>query len=255
MQEASVRTTVNPQYAAQLGDLTARLAEEGLPADAEIIFQGRNKVARLRRGDLDLCIKAFKVPGPLRGHIYGSLRKSKADRSYFTALRLLEMGFSTPAPVAVVERHRGGRLLESYYVCEYIEGRPIYNHECGPEFAHLSRMLAADLVKMHRKGVYMPDFTPGNILVTDAVDAASARIHYVDLNRTQFNITSRRKFRRMLNSPFYMDIHIETFLLDYAKAAGVPLATVTADFIKARRRYNRLKRLAHPIKYFGKNAR
>lgn len=255
MSGVSVTTTINPQHAEVIGAFIATLAKKGLPDDSEIIYEGRNKVVRVKRDGLDMCVKAFKVPGLLKGLIYGGWRKSKADRSYFTALRLTEMGFSTPAPIAVVERRRGRRLLESYYVCEYIDAQPIYKYEWGPEFKHLSKQLAADLVKMHRKGVFMPDFTPGNMLVSDASDPDKSRIHYVDLNRTLFNITSKRVLRRTLNSPFYIDSHVETFLLDYAKAAGVPLAVVTSDFIKARTRYNRLKRLAHPIKYFRKNAR
>lgn len=253
--EVTTTITVNPAYAAALGDFVARLGSEGLPVDADIIYEGRNRVARVKSCGHDLCIKAFRVPGPVKGRIYGSLRESKALRSYSTAMKLLEMGFATPAPVAAVERKRGGRLLESYYVCEYIDAKPIYHYECGPEFKHLSKKLAADLASMHRRGVFMPDFTPGNLLVTDALDPEKSRIHYVDLNRTLFNITSRRVLRRTLNSPFYMDIHVEAFLRDYAEASGMALSTVTSDFLKARHRYNRLKRLAHPIKYFRKNAR
>lgn len=255
MAEVTSSITINPRFEQCLAPFISSLATDGLPQDAVTIYEGRNKVVRVSRAGLDLCIKSFRLPGALRGYIYGSLRKSKAASSYFTAMRLISMGFSTPAPVAFVERRRGGRLLESYYVCLYLDALPIYKYECGPEFTHLSRKLAADLVRMHRKGIYMPDFTPGNMLVTDPEDPEKARIHYVDLNRTLFNITSRRVLRRTLNSPFYLDIHVEAFLLDYAKASATPLASVTSDFIHARNRYNRLKRLAHPIRYSRRKAR
>lgn len=250
----TLQVVVHPERH-EFTSIIREIAEHGLPQDSEVIYEGRNKVVRINRHNLSLCIKAFKKPNIIQSYVYGSLQRSKADRSYFNAIRLLEMGFHTPAPIGYIEHKKNGRLLESYYICEYIDAKPAYHYECGELFPQISRMLASDLYKMQENGVFMPDFTPGNFIIKDPDNPEKLTIHYVDLNRTRFNVFSTRTHRRALNSPFYLDIHVEKFLKDFADESGRALSDVTSDFLKARESYNRKKRLVHPIKYYRKNAR
>lgn len=241
-----------------LAPLLRDIALNGLPDDATTIYEGRNRVVTLSRDGVTFCIKKFRTPGAVKGYWYGRYSHSKAHRSYEYAVRLTEMGFATPAPVAYMERiSPRGRLLESYYVCLYLpDALPVWRYELTPEFPGVSKAVAADLAAMHRQGVHMPDFTPGNILVTpEGAASGTPTVYYVDLNRTCFGVFSRRILRRSFNSPFYNDHSIEHFLRDYAEVALMPLSQVTAEAMAARRRYNRLKRLAHPIRYMRRDAR
>ncbi len=77
------------------GNLLADLSAQGLPADAKVIYRGRNVVAEVR----GLCVKVFAVPGAVKGLIYAAMREPKARRAYENAVRLIELGIATPRRV------------------------------------------------------------------------------------------------------------------------------------------------------------
>ena len=83
------------------GNLLADLSAHGLPADAKVIYRGRNVVAEVR----GLCVKAFAVPGAVKGFIYAAMREPKARRAYENALRPIELGIATPRPCRVCDQH------------------------------------------------------------------------------------------------------------------------------------------------------
>ena len=100
-----------------------KIIRQGIPADATVIYKARNTVYRLNVGGTDLVIKAFRVPNIINSLVYTHLRKSKAMRSYMNAKRLQELGFHTPTPIAYGEVREDGRLRQSYYISENLEGR------------------------------------------------------------------------------------------------------------------------------------
>lgn len=194
-----MNTTIisNPEYPwAQ--SLAEHLATQGVPQEAVPIYQGRNTVYRLDWEGHKLCIKAFKKPGAINAVAYSTVRKSKAARSYLYALRLLQMGINTPAPLAYVEERSGLCLRRSYYVCEYVEGENIRNWHLLADQDAMLAALAEEMVKIHRAGVWHKDFSPGNILVQrPAADAY--KFYLVDINRMQFGVYDRRLLRNFKN--------------------------------------------------------
>lgn len=249
--------TLNPAYS-HLASEIDRLAESGLPADARTVYEGRNRVVRFSRGGLELSVKAFKVPGLIRGLVYGCLRPSKARRSYENAVRLLEAGFATPEPIAWVEtRSFGGRLRNSYYVCVHLTDAP-HVGVLEPDLQMrdlIIPLMARELASLHKAGIFMKDFTPGNALVTDRKEPAKMRLNYVDLNRMKFGVSNRRLLRRNFNAPLYSDVDLALLLEEYARITGMAEATVKREALMARRRYNLLKRLAHPMRYLRRPPR
>lgn len=174
--------------------LAERLAADGLPADARLLYSSRNKVAVIDGGaDGLLCVKAFGVPGIIKGLIYGLFRKPKALRAFDNAEELRALGFDTPEPVCAVTLTECGCLRRSYYVCRYLENwSELRGIEKRSDFNLIARALAAYMNRLHRAGVFMKDFTQGNILFCRD-DSGVYRFMLVDINRMEFGVSDPKK--------------------------------------------------------------
>jgi tRNA A-37 threonylcarbamoyl transferase component Bud32 len=223
--------------------------EKGVPEGTEIIYKGRNTVYRMPVNGVTLIIKAFKLPNVINAYIYTTLRKSKAERSYINAKRLQQYGFLTPAVVAYAEVRDGMKLRESYYISEEFKGSEIREWEKLPDSESLLHALAGEMVKMHEAGVWHKDFSPGNVLYSGDKDKGY-RFYYVDLNRMQFGVKSKKKLMSMFKS---INLNREETLRlarEYAKVSGRPIAEVEAEanmamdaYHKRRQDKQRLKKL------------
>ena len=104
--------------------------------------------------------------------------------------KLLEMGVSTPDPVACIELEEFGCLRESYYVSRY------WKPDCDLvdllykavstdlDMNALLGELAQFTFLQHEKGVVQPDYNPGNILTRSKEEGFEFSL--VDLNRLRF---------------------------------------------------------------------
>lgn len=237
---------INPAFRA-LQPFIDDLAANGVPADANIIYKGRNTVYTISRGGYVLNIKAFKVPRFPNSYVYGNLRKSKACRSLQNARRLLDMGFDTPTPVAYIELREGLRMCRTYYVSLQIEAADMRNWTAKPDNEALLRALAAEMVRLHRAGVYHKDFSPGNVLYT--VGEGQYHFYLVDLNRMQFGVHGRRKLMRNFRA-INIESYDETARLAryYAEAAGLDVAATERTARANLAQYHRNKTFLRKIK-------
>ncbi|MGM9871123.1 MAG: lipopolysaccharide kinase InaA family protein [Muribaculaceae bacterium] len=226
---------ISPKYAS-LEPLISEIADHGVPSDAQLIYKGRNRVFSLSRNSTELSIKAFRKPRFLNAYIYGSVRKSKARRSYEYAARLLSLGIGTPEPVAYIENYDNGRLMESYYICLQVDGHTVRDWERLPDSQPLIDALAREMVRMHRAGVYHKDFSPGNILYT-IDDGGAYHFYHIDLNRMEFGIVDRAKLMRNFRA-IHLDME-QTLRLAraYARAAGVDAENTSSEAEKQVKAY------------------
>ncbi len=152
------------------------------------IFKDRNEVKVFRESGLELNVKSFKVPHLINRFAYVYLRGSKAARSFQHALRLLESGASTPAPVAYVECLSMGLLKESYYVSHQYQHdftlRDVLDNRIPDKENILRQWVFFTWSHLHKQGIYHLDYSPGNTLIRKAGEQYSFAI--VDLNRMKF---------------------------------------------------------------------
>lgn len=191
-----------------------------LPAGAEYIYKGRNRLYRVKAGDKSLIIKDFKRPNALNRHVYTTLRKSKARRSYENAVGMSELGFNTPAPVAWCEVKQGGALLWSFYICEELPGAAEMRHwENNPDCETLLPAFAREMLRLHRANVWIKDFSPGNILYKKH-EGETYSFYHVDLNRLKFNEKNRKNLMRMFRAINLDRGETARLARLYAEAAG-----------------------------------
>lgn len=224
--------------------LVRSLPTHGLPADAEIIYSGRNRVARVNRDGKNYVIKEFRVPNPVNRLAYTTLRKSKARRSFLNARRLLQMELLTPRPVGWAEVRRGPLLGLSYYVSEYVDGHDLRFWENNPEAERLLPHLAREMARLHSLGVWHKDFSPGNVLYRWEKGKEKPDFYYIDLNRMAFGVKSAGRLLRNFATIAPLEQMLPLARL-YAPLTPLPLEQdeIVARAEAARRRFARSRHL------------
>ena len=81
----------------------------------------RNSIKVVEKDGKKLNVKSFKRPNYINRYVYMSLRKSKAERSFKYAEKLIEMGIGTPKPIAFAEESINGALTKSFYISEHLD--------------------------------------------------------------------------------------------------------------------------------------
>lgn len=235
--------------AARYEEMVREVASGALPADARIVYKGRNRVFAICRGGEWLCVKAFRKPSLLNSYVYTHLRESKAKRSFEFANRLLTMGICTPEPIAYAEVKRRGRLLESYYISRYVEAENMRQWEDKPDAEPLLRAFAAEMVKIHRCGVLHKDFSPGNVLYVGPADG-SYRFMLIDLNRMEFGVNNRSKLMRNFRAINLEAEQTRRLARYYAEAAGLDVGQTVEEasrqleaYLRSKRRHRALKKI------------
>lgn len=143
-------------------------------------------------GPLPVAIKSF-ARGPWWRDRYFARRGSKAERSFRAAVRLAERGVGTPRPLVFVDRWSAGRLVESYYVCEYLEGFSSFRDELDRLYREdplcrrimsLMETAALAIADMHDSGLCHCDLGNQNILLRRLDDDRWGDVRFIDLNRS-----------------------------------------------------------------------
>ena len=174
----------------QIAELPRTFGHRGVTLHSARNLIKRLSIAGASGDSLEVVVKAFAVPGRMRGFIYAHLRRSKALRSLVNAKRLVELGVGTPEPLACIEFEEFNCLRNSYSVSRY------WHHDydltallyrgvsAGPETHVLLEQLARFTAAQHDRGVLHLDYNPGNILVRARGDGFDFAL--VDLNRLRF---------------------------------------------------------------------
>lgn len=221
----------------------AGIFRDGTDSDARQIYRGaRNTLYDVADSEgHHLCVKHFRKAKFPNSYIYTTLRHSKARRSYEHAGRLLSLGFLTPRPLAWSERRKGLKLLDSYYICEYLDLPNIRDWGSLPDAETLIDALGAYMVSLHRAGVYHRDFSPGNILV-ERLPEGKYRFYLVDINRMNFGVTDRKKLMSMFRSISLDPDDTTRLARAYAKASGDNPDKIVDEALDSLRKYQATKR-------------
>ena len=184
----------------------------------DVLYEGRNTIKVFKVNDMLINVKSFKNPIFINRVVYRFFRKSKAERSFNYALRLLDRNVNTPEPVAYVEILENGLFTRSYYVSvhEIVDGtmKDIY-HQSADESRDLVKAFTLFTARLHDKGIFHKDYSPGNILYRKNV--AGYEFLLVDLNRIKFKrmniFDSCRSFCKIR-----IDVNMQNFIAkEYAK--------------------------------------
>lgn len=163
-----------------------------------ILQDGRHRVYRAKMPHKnkirDVVVKTYGKQSFLRCYLSAkSGKSSKATRAFETATHLRQKGIDTPEPIAVVERKKGFRLLESHFICEYVPALSDLRKELNLQLCKIrdceSLMellvpVAKAIRKFHDSGVIHRDLGNQNIGLQKKSDG-SWSVYFIDLDRSR----------------------------------------------------------------------
>ncbi|NJX15753.1 lipopolysaccharide kinase InaA family protein [Tamlana crocina] len=182
----------------------------------------RNVIKIVDIGEEKLTIKSFKIPNAINQLVYRFFRKSKAQRSFEYAEKLLGLGIKTPHPVAYKLETTSLLFKKSYYVSELVDCDLTYR-ELTTDFSiedheAILRAFTRFTYKLHENGVNFLDHSPGNTLIKRTGDGYE--FYLVDLNRMEFG---KMDFETRIKNFAKLTIHkpmIEVMSNEYTKCSG-----------------------------------
>lgn len=219
--------------------------------------EGKRNIIKIVKVDAhSLNIKAFKIPNIVNQIVYNFFRKSKAQRSYEYAKKLIGMGIGTPRPIAFFEFKTPLVFKKSFYVSEQLDCdftyRELTTDFSIPDYDNILRAFTRFTFSLHEKGINFLDHSPGNTLIKKNGDAYD--FYLVDLNRMNFGPLD---FETRIKNFTRLTIHksmVEVMSNEYAKCTGKDYNEIfnlmwneTEAF---QEKYHRKKRLKKKLKFW-----
>ena len=188
----------------------------------ELGNQKRNTIKLFNIGKRKINIKSFKSPNFINSLIYDTFRKSKAQRSYEYANKLINLGVLTPLPIAYIQNSSFIRLKQSYYISEHLDYdftfREISRDLSFEDSVNALKAFTRFTYNLHEKGIHFLDHSPGNTLIKK--DRSGYDFYLVDLNRMEFKqmtlLDRIKNFSRLSHSE---DV-VKIMSCEYAKCIG-----------------------------------
>jgi len=220
--------------------------------------QDRNSLRLFSLNDEVLNAKSFRVPNLINKIAYRFFRKSKAERSYNYANKLIDLNIGTPQPVAFYEFKSAFFFGKSYYISHQIDCditfRELTKDFNIPNHEAILRAFTRFTYKLHENHVNFLDHSPGNTLIN--FNNGNYEFYLVDLNRMNFESLS---FEERIKNFSKLAVHqsiIEVMSDEYAKCINEDYEKVfnlmwkyTNDF---QEKYHRKRRLKKKIKFWKK---
>ena len=188
----------------------------------DTIHKARNILKIIPLHGVDTVVKAFRIPNAINQFAYAYIRKSKAYKSYFNAVRLQELGINTPSPIGFIEFYRNGFFKESFFLSKHYpyeftmadvrDNNPTDKKEVLEAFSQFT-------YELHQKGVWHVDYSGGNILINKT--DKSYNFSLVDINRMEFKTTSDYQGLENFNKLWLSEDDLAVIARTYASIAGL----------------------------------
>lgn len=215
----------------------------------ELVYTARNQLKHYSVEGYDVIVKRYKTPHLINRIAYTFFRPSKAKRAYEYALKLLQLGVDSPAPIAYIEQHKGGLLTHGYFISIYEKDYSVIRDlmDGTQKDEALLKELSIYIANLHDKGILHLDMSPGNILYKKVGN----RFHFtlIDINRMQFlpSISSEKRYKSFKRISENEDI-LTKMAKVYAAAANLDetvsiekINQYSSQFFSSRKRFKNKK--------------
>lgn len=209
---------IHPDFAGKtsfLDKIIANFESEGTPFGN----QDRNSLKLFEEGGMTYNVKSFKIPNIINQIAYRFFRKSKAQRSFEYAVKLIQLGVGTPDPVAYYQFSKGLFFKNSYYISRHLEYDLTFRElTTDLEYPNHEKILRAFIrfsFQLHEKGINFLDHSPGNTLIK--LNKGDYKFYLVDLNRMTFETMNFEMRIKNLSRLTKQDALVKVMSDEYAK--------------------------------------
>ena len=220
--------------------------------------QDRNSLKLFELDGLTVNVKSFRVPNLINQIAYRFFRKSKAQRSFEYANKLMNLGIGTPQPIAYYEYKTPFFFKKSYYISAQqdvdLTYRELTKDANYPDHENILRAFTRFTYNLHENKVNFLDHSPGNTLIKKIGE--SYEFYLVDLNRMNFETLSLeeriKNFAKLSTSKDMIAVMSD----EYAKCIGEnskKVETLMWKFTEAfQNNYQSRRRLKKNLKFWKK---
>ena len=223
MSELKQMVFFHPDYtskSSKILDCISNFNKEG----TNVLKGDRNEIKSFDLDGEKINIKSFKKPNAFNSVVYKYVRKSKAERSFKYAQKILKSDILTPFPIAYVEEFSALGLQKSYYVSRHIDYdfdfRELIHQPTFPDRINILQQFTEFTFKLHESNINFYDHSPGNTLIVKKAGLLYD-FYLIDLNRMTFESMDFNKrmhnFRRLWLSKTMIKIMSDTYSKLYNK--------------------------------------
>lgn len=183
------------------------------------IHKARNEIKIIDFEGQKLVVKSFKIPNIINKVVYTFFRDSKAKKSYENSVKIIDF---VPNPVGFVEFKKFGLLNESYYISEKFDydftiREPLRDNDFENK-KEVFKAFARFTFKLHEKGIFHLDYSPGNILIKKENEGYIFKI--VDINRMEFRELSLDERLKNFAKLWARDDDLKIIIKEYANLSS-----------------------------------
>ena len=220
----------------------------------------RNTIKIINIEGVNVNIKAFKIPNIFNQIAYRFFRKSKAQRSFEYAKKLIELGIGTPKPLAFFEFNTLLLFKKSFYLSEQVDCDLTYRELITdlnyPNYETILRAFTRFTYLLHERGIQFLDHSPGNTLIKK--NGNHYDFYLVDLNRMNFGeLDFETRIKNFSRLTMYKSM-VEIMSDEYAKCSGEDYELIFNlmwdTTLRFQEKYHNRMKLKKTIKFWKKNS-
>lgn len=177
---------IAPEFA-YLEQFMRTLPKRFADGEGKTIHKLRNELRIMTVCGQEVVVKSFRRPNIINRFVYGTLRASKAQRSFDNAYKLLAIGVGTPTPVGYINIRKNMLFDRSFYVslrstCPYVYDNLFYQPFDYTD--QVAREVGRTTALLHQNNIAHSDYGRANILFKKT--PTGVHIEIVDINRMHF---------------------------------------------------------------------
>ena len=245
----TIRYTLHKQY--QHLEYVFENIQDYFNASDAFIHDARNKLKIIEVDGLEIVVKAFRIPNYLNQFVYGTLRDSKAKKSYDHSIKLQILNITCPEPIGYIEFYDGILLKESYFLSlrsnyDFTIREPLLDHNFK-DHDNIFTKFGEFTADIHAKGVLHNDYSPGNILIT-RLDNNEFKFDLVDINRMRFGHIQLKDKMKNLSKLWANENDIKLIATAYALRMSYDIQEIIQKIIFYDRKNKNIKTFKRYIK-------
>lgn len=242
-----MKIVIHPKYQASQTFITQ--IPEIFDSRGEVIYEGRNVVKKFHVNHEEWIVKQYKKPYFIQRLVYSFCRRSKAERAYSYASKLLSLGINTPEGIAYIELNKHGLFQTGYFVSTVCRDTSVYTALIeSTDYKHeLITALATFLIELHTKGILHGDLNLTNILYT--VESGEYKFTLIDTNRSTFkhSLSPKECLINLKRLTHHREV-LKEILKEYASQRNWNVQNTVLQVMNALDRFEKRKRVKHFIR-------